>query len=377
MTEPSWVGAGPGHLPHVGGIVLAGTYYWHASAFEQLRARPLLPVAGKPLIEHVLDWLDRAGVPEVVICANCSTAPVERYLKSARQRLCAIGYYEDVHPRGAAGCVKDAAASAKADTFVITDGASVPTADLAAVLAHHRNTQAAVTIVVYQRRLEGTNRFYAHPTGTYILQRDVLDAVPSGSFQDIKENLIPKLYAAGRRIEVFVAPEVSPRVFDATSYLALNQWMINRMWAASITPGNPEGQLLLAHPTAVVGDDALIIGPVVLGPEVRIDSRAIIVGPSAVGSGGTIGPRAVLARSVTWEGCSIREQAVVDQCLLADGVDVEAAARLRRTLKVAERNRSHHGRLVPQGTRRHLIGAIARSALAWEFRSLPLWRLFQ
>jgi NDP-sugar pyrophosphorylase family protein len=374
---PPSVTVRPDLLTNVGGIVLAGTYAWHASAFEQLRPRPLLPVAGKPLIDHVLDWLDRAGIPEVIICANCSTVPVRRHVDSLPRRTCAVGYYEDLSPRGAAGCVKDAAATTKTDTFVVTDGASIPAVDLAEVVAYHRDTNAAVTIVAYDRRLEAPGRRYAHPTGTFVFARDVLDAVPERSFQDIKEGLIPKLYAAGRRIEVFAARDVSPRVLDANSYLALNQWMINRMWAASMTPENPEGRSLFAHPTAVVGDDALIVGPVVLGPGVRIDPRAIIVGPSAVGAGSTIGPRSVLARSVTWDRCSIREHAVVDQCLLADGVDIEPAARLMSMLKVQERRQSGHRRIAAGRTTPRLAAALSRTALLWEAGSVQLWRLFQ
>ena len=84
-------------------MVLAGSYSWHASTFEELCPRPLLPVAGKPIIDHVLDWLDVAGVPEAIICANSSTGPLRRYLDSAPKRTCGIGYYEDPSPRGAAG----------------------------------------------------------------------------------------------------------------------------------------------------------------------------------------------------------------------------------------------------------------------------------
>jgi NDP-sugar pyrophosphorylase family protein len=364
------------HRENVTGIVLAGTYSWHASAFQALRPRPLLPVAGKPLIEHVLDWLEQAGVGDVIICANCSTAPVQRYLESMPRRACTIGYYEDATPRGAAGCVKDAAATAKGDTIVVTDCTSIPAVDLAEALTYHERQDAAVTIAVQQRRLQATDQLYAHPTGTYVLQRDVLDAVPERSFQDIKESLIPRLYAAGRHIEVFAARDVSPHVLDANSYLALNHWMINQMWAASITPDNPEGQWRFADPTAVVADDALIVGPVVLGPGVRVDSRAIIVGPSAVGAGSTIGPRSVLARSIIWERCSIGEHAVVDQSVLAEGVAIAPSARLMRMLKRNEQRRPAPRPAVVGAPQ--LAPAIPRAWFSWQTaRSFQLWRLFQ
>lgn len=322
----------------IGGIVLAGTYQWTGSLFEGLRPRPLLPVGPKPIIDHVLDWLDAAGIRETTICANGSTLALRQYLDGSARLSPAIGYHEDVSPRGAAGCVKDAASNSSADAFIVSDGTSIPTVDVPALLAHHRRSQALITIVVHPRPSKMFGQPQLHPTGTYVFEREVLDAIPATSFQDIKESLIPKMYREDRRVALFETAEVSPRVFNADSYLAANRWVVERMAAATVwhdlSPGRTGAAQLIAHPSAWVDEGALIIGPVILGAGVRVHASATIVGPTVVGTGTSIGRGATLARSVTWNHCVVGDGALVDHCLLAEHAVVEPEATVAQTLRV-------------------------------------------
>ena len=41
---------------------MAGIYPWANTVFDRLLARPLLPVAHKPLISYALSWLVEAGI---------------------------------------------------------------------------------------------------------------------------------------------------------------------------------------------------------------------------------------------------------------------------------------------------------------------------
>src|SRR6266705_2711535 len=110
----------------VEGIILAGQYHWSGSEFEELRPRPLLPVAGRPLIEHVLQWLQFGGVERATVCANGSTHALRRHLADGKRMSIDLHYFEDDVPRGAAGCVKDAASVRDARTLVVADGTSIP-----------------------------------------------------------------------------------------------------------------------------------------------------------------------------------------------------------------------------------------------------------
>jgi mannose-1-phosphate guanylyltransferase len=342
----------------VNGIVLAGTYNWSGSAFESLCPRPLLPVAQQPLVAHALAWMHRGGLGRAIICANGSTNRLRRHLDATPQPL-PLGYHEDSSPRGAAGCVKDAAAQTDAATLVVTDGTSIPTADLHALLAQHESTDADITIAVYPRQAVN-GRLHYEPTGIYVFKRDVLEAVPATSFQDIKENLIPKLHRQGSRIDLFTVGEISPRVLNAASYLAANRWMISR--ALSGHDGQPGEQK--AHPSAWVAESAMLIGPVLVGPGARVHASATVVGPASIGPGTVIEPGAVVTRSVTWENCVVGRDAVVDNCVMANGAVVKADSYASSTLCVAPAERRSRLSQLFAVRRPQLADAFAKPAVS-------------
>jgi NDP-sugar pyrophosphorylase family protein len=169
-----------------------------------------------------------------------------------------------------------------------------------------------------------------------VFNREVLDAVPATSFQDIKENLIPKMYREGQAIELFAVAEMSPRVFNATSYLAVNRWLIQRQVNGADATNTRDYD---AHPSAWIHDDAIIVGPVVIGAGARIHAGATIVGPASIGAGTVVESGATISRSVTWNNCHVGSGAVVDQCLLADDSVVEADSHVTAAVRVSQPER--------------------------------------
>jgi mannose-1-phosphate guanylyltransferase len=212
----------------------------------------------------------------------------------------------------------------------VADGTSIPLVDVAALLEHHRATGAALTVAAYEPAGSRVALQGLKPVGVYVFDRQIVDLVPITSFQDIKENLVPRLYREGHRVEAFPVPEMSPRVMDAGSYLAANLWMVSRLAGTGPTTDRSG---LMAHATAWVDPDALIVGPVMLGAGVRVQAGATIIGPACVGAGSVIEPGAVLARSLTWEDCIVRERAIVDRSFLAAGVEIAPEAAVMNAIR--------------------------------------------
>ena len=162
------------------------------------------------------------------------------------------------------------------------------------------------------------------PTGVYVFERRALDYIPADGFQDIKERLIPKLYAAGEQVATHVARAVAPRVVTTDSYLALDHWAVER---AARNPDTARGFRSrgesVVHDSASVDPGARLLGPVLLGPGVTVHAGATLVGPLSIGARSTIESGAVVSRSVVWSECSVGAGALVDRCMLADGATVE------------------------------------------------------
>ncbi len=299
----------------VSAVVLAGTYRWSGSIFERLAPRPLVPVAQAPLISYSLGWLLRGGVRQATICANGTGRVIEAAFGDGRELGMELSYYEDDTPRGPAGCVRDAAVRTGSETLVITDGTTIPTVDLAELIASHRASGTAVTAVAHRRRSSAP----PSPGGTYVFSRRVIEHIPEMGFQDIKEHLIPKLHRAGERAVVRESEGFCPHVLVARTYLAVNEWMIERL---------AEQTAMLIHPSAWVERGGRLVGPVQLGPRVRIRAGATIVGPASIGADSTVAANALVARSVVWNRCRVGEGSIVHGCVVGNDAVIAAGTRL-------------------------------------------------
>jgi NDP-sugar pyrophosphorylase family protein len=309
----------------VRGVVLAGTYHWGESPFEQLLRGPLLPLAQMPLISYPLRWLATGGVQHVTVCANSSTAAVRDRLGEGKSLGLQLNYYADSVPRGAAGCVRDAGWHTSATTFVVVEGALIPSLDLRAALDVHEGSGAAATVIVEvdRRRNSVTGERPRRPGGIYLFDRSVLEEIPAHGFQDIKESLLERLYRAGKRVHSYEVMGVTPRVLSYETYVAVNAWLIQK----KIDQGGEGNDYVrveegLRHVSALVHPRARIVGPVLIGPEARVLPGAVIVGPTTIGARCVVEQNAVVTRSILWDGCTVAAGAAVDGSLLTDGVAV-------------------------------------------------------
>lgn len=329
------------------GVVLAGSFPWSDSPLDRLMPRPLLPVAHQPLISYALRWLRESGVGEVTVCLNrASRTTRTAIVEEGGADRAGLVFYEDIVPRGPAGCARDAALASGADTFVVADGNTIPTAVLADVLHTHRTSGALATVVVQQQEPRPGTTCRSRPGGIYIFERRALEAVPEKGFQDIKENLIPRLYRANEHVAAHLMSTRSARVLNLATYLDVNHWAVTRLIEQ---PETAEGYEVsgdaLVHRSAFVDPAARIVGPVLVGPESKIMAGATVVGPVVLGTGCTVAGDAFVSRTVAWNRCLVGVKAVVDGCVLADDAMVNADAYLSDDVKFPARRGDAAGSL--------------------------------
>ncbi|MBP7937417.1 MAG: NDP-sugar synthase [Phycisphaerae bacterium] len=317
-------------------MILAGVHAWGESPLEQVCARPLLPVVGRPLVSYILEWLCSGGITESSICANSDTPAFQSCLASGERLGLRLTYVEDVMPRGPAGCLLDAAAKCGADTFVVLDGALIPQFDLAALIEAHDASGAAVTMVVSdpRGRMEGGREAKLEPVGIYVVSRTALAYIPERGYQDIKEVWIPRLYESGARVIPYVVDrDATLRVVDAASYVAACNWALQRsLRSDAISDEYLRVGQSLVHRSAEVAASARLVGAVVVGPNCRIEAAATVVGPATIGQGARVCRNAVVSGSMIWSGCIVGPQAFVIQSILVDQAKVESGDTVRGTV---------------------------------------------
>ena len=339
VAGDSYLRQGGGRPPvetpcEVHGVLLAGVHAWGESILERVVCRPLVPIAGRPLIAHTLDWLRRGGVQSASICANSDTVHLRHQLHDGRRHGIAIDYYEDVMPRGPAGCARDVAAEAGSELYLVVEGTILPRVDLPDLLNRHAATGAVLTIVVTEVGPEHGPRY--EPAGIYVFSRSALVGVPPNGYQDIKERLVPALHEQGARVETYVVGlDAVASVSGIGSYLAVTARALGRLLQDSALYDEylPRGEARV-HPRARLHPTARLVGPVLVEKHCLISAGALIVGPVTLGQGSVISARAVVSRSVLWSQCTVGRDSVLDHCVLADGASVEAGATCRHQVLV-------------------------------------------
>jgi NDP-sugar pyrophosphorylase family protein len=329
------------------GIVLAGSFPWSDLPLDRLLPRPLVPVAHQPLIAYTLRWLRQGRVPEVVVCLNAASRPVRHALAEVGAEFLGLDFYEDVLPRGPAGCARDVALAGSAETFVVADAAAIPMVGLVDVLQTHRASGAVATVVVQREppRDGGSDR--SRPVGIYIFDRRALERVPGKGFQDIKENLIPQLYRAGEHVSAHVISGDSPRVLGAQTYLEVNHWAVMRLIEQSVAPeGYVRRDDALIHASASVDAGAQMMGPILIGPDSKVLPGATLVGPMVLGTACTVALDAIVSRTVAWNRCRVSARSVVDACVLADDAIVPPNSCLRGEIRSAADRAERRPRLL-------------------------------
>jgi mannose-1-phosphate guanylyltransferase len=322
----------------VAAIVLAGSYRRALDPSARFLRDPLLPIAQLPLISFPIEWLDQSGVTdEIMLCAGDSTADVRQHFATAPRRGGPeLRFYKEDHPRGPAGCARDAAALTSAQTIVVLEGSLLPALDLRELLASHASSGAPVTTVVeVERRRQLSNRPRL-PGGIYVFDRRVLEAVAPRGFHDIKQGLLERLHADGVPVHVHESAGVTPRVLDFGSYTAVSRWLIaSANKRADRYPGFVPLDEGMQHHSARVSPSATFVGPVLVGPDVVVGDHAVVVGPTSLGAGTSVGEHAMVARSFLLDGARVGAGASVDASLVSWSVTIRAREEVRDQVRIA------------------------------------------
>src|SRR5258708_37131273 len=179
------------------------------------RPKPLVPVAGRPIMEHILTLLREHGITDVVVSLQYLGAEIRNYFGDGSDVGLDIHYVVEERPLGTAGSVKNAA-DLLDDTFLVISGDALTDIDLSWVIAQHREKQAMATIVLHgvPNPLEygvvitepdgAVRRFLEKPswgegfsdqanTGIYVIEPRVLDYIKPGMAYDWSQDVFPTM----------------------------------------------------------------------------------------------------------------------------------------------------------------------------------------
>lgn len=193
-------------------LVMAGGFGRRLGERTKKTPKPLLEVKGAPILGHILDQLEAAGMRKIFISVHYLADQFETYLKTRDSQAEISLLYEDV-PLGTAGAISLLPKGMNED-FLVINGDVMSAVDLTQFTFMHRRNQNDATIALAQHEVNipygviehsedgafvGVNekpciRHYVL-AGIYYLSPVFKSLVKDGEFLDM-----PSLLNAGRSI---------------------------------------------------------------------------------------------------------------------------------------------------------------------------------
>lgn len=316
--------------------------------------KAMVPVLNVPFLEHVLRRLVGYGINEVVLALSHLAPAVEGYFGDGSSLGVGIKYVLEESPLGTAGAARNALGHLT-DACLVMNGDIFTGLDIAAMAACHHNRRAKVTIALtpvdnpcayglVETEKDGrVCRFLEKPSpaqittdminaGTYIVEPEVLAAIPPDTRISFERNIFPSLVPAGS-IFAFADRSYWMDIGAPAKYHQLHRDLLSGCaptaipivfaTGAAIHPSARLTGRVIAGEGAVVAEDVSIDGPVVLGPGCRLE-RGAAVSDSVIWRNTVIGTDSLVKSSLIGAGCVLSQGCRLLDCVVGSRVSLPA-----------------------------------------------------
>ncbi|MBX3286192.1 MAG: mannose-1-phosphate guanyltransferase [Acidimicrobiales bacterium] len=297
--------------------------------------KPMLPLANRPMMEHIVGLLKRNGIDEIVVTVAFLANQIRNYFGDGSEFGVRMVYATEDQPLGTAGSVRNAR-DELTERFLVISGDVLTDLDLGKILQFHEEKGALATIglVAVENPLEfgivitnddgSIDRFLEKPTwgqvfsdtintGIFVLEPEIFDYIPEGRPVDFSGEVFPALLEAGKPLYGHVAEGYWEDVGTLESYVSAHKDVMDGRVDVDV-PGFELGRGVWLGEGADVHPDAHIEGFAIIGENCRVEA------------GARIGDYAVLGGNVRVRGDADIERSVVhDNAYLGEGVRLRGA----------------------------------------------------
>ena len=302
--------------------------------------KPMMPIANRPVLHHLLNLLHRHDVNEVGVNLHVAPDTIKDYFGDGSSLDMEIRWSYEEELLGTAGGTKKLEDYWGGETILITSGDGLHDIDVTALLGHHKRTGALATLAVKpvsdpslygvlildrDTRVRG---FQEKPgrdearsdlanCGVYVIEPELLERIPADTFMDFGQDLWPMLVAAGEPIYAYTTMAYWNDVGDLD---ALRNGILDAVLGnvRIEIPGEEISPGVWAEDGCRLNANAQVDGPVVLGRNVVIEEGAQVRGPAVIGADCHVGRAAAIRRAALLPGSIVPDEGLAIACIFGD-----------------------------------------------------------
>ena len=187
-------------------VIMAGGKGSRLHPQTENRPKPMLLVAGIPILEHIIKRAQSQGFNHFIIAINYLGEVIEKYFKDGQKFGVKIEYLHEDAPLGTAGALS-LLSSKPERAFIVTNGDVITDINYSDFLEYHTGQNAAATVAVHTHEFQipygvvqinglEVESYEEKPivsslinAGVYALEPDILDYIKEPRYRDMPEIL--------------------------------------------------------------------------------------------------------------------------------------------------------------------------------------------
>lgn len=338
-------------------VVMAGGEGSRLRPLTINRPKPMVPVADRPVMGHIIELLKQHGITEIVVTVQYLANVIQDHFGDGAQFGVNIEYSVEETPLGTAGSVKHAAHLLQ-EPFIVISGDALTDVNLTELINFHqaKGSLATITLKRVSNPLEygvvitdddgHIEQFLEKPswgevfsdtvnTGIYVLDPKVFDYFEAGRFVDWSKDVFPQMLDKHDPLFGFVTGGYWTDIGNVEEYMqATADYLTGRVNIPRA--GERIGGEVWSDGEVEIAPDAQLHGPVFLGHGAKIKGGVTIYGPSVIRDYTIIDTRATIDHSIIWRNSYIGEAAELRGAIVTRQCNIKRGAMLSEGVVVGD-----------------------------------------
>jgi mannose-1-phosphate guanylyltransferase/phosphomannomutase len=356
--------------------------------------KPMMPLANRPMMEHVLDLLKQHGFDEIVVTVAFMANVIRNWFGDGSEFGVRMVYATEETPLGTAGSVRNAMDELD-EAFLVISGDVLTDIDLTKIVAAHEEKSALVTIglvrvdnplefgIVITREDGSIERFLEKPgwgqvfsdtinTGIFVLEPEIFDFIEADRAVDFSGEVFPAVLDAGRPIYGAIGEGYWEDVGTLESYVRAHADILDRSVVVGIdgfelSDGVHVGENVTIHP------EAGITGPAVIGDNCRIEAGARLGPYSVLGANVRVRADVDLERVVVHDNAYLAEGVALRGTVVGRACDLRQGVRAEEGVVIGDECFIGENAVISSGVKVYPFktiesGATVNASIVWESR---------